>query len=179
MQIGSGRRHVFTCVNCMNARRTFGLVRAGEPCHSAAMELDETGLSALANFADAAVGSPGEFETLAAAAIDDAQRFDSVGNSRALALALDVMGSVLGSVQAESEARTVETMMQAARILREREDQLAREAGRALLWAVENQLLIAARQDARPLPAGLHPLDIDERERSRPVSIRGFEGGYK
>lgn len=143
------------------------------------MELDETGLSALANFADAAVSSPGEFESLAAAAIDDARRFDSVGNSRALALALDEMGSALGSVQAEPGARTVQTMMQAARILRDREDQLAREAGRALLWAVENQLLIAARRDALPLPSGLHPLDTDERERSRPISIRGFEGGYK
>jgi hypothetical protein len=143
------------------------------------MELDETGLSALANFADAAVCSPGEFEALAAAAIDDARRFDSVGNSNALALALDVMGSTLGSVEAEPQARTVHTMMQAARILREREDQLAREAGRALLWAVENQLLIAARRDALPLPAGLHPLDTDDRERSRPISIRGFDSSYE
>ncbi|PRQ02003.1 hypothetical protein [Enhygromyxa salina] len=143
------------------------------------MVLDETGLSALANFADAAVSAPGEFEKLAAAAIDDARRFDSARNSSALAQALDVMGSALGSVQPESEARTVETMMQAARILRERQDQLSREAGRALLWAVENQLLIAARRDALPLPSGLHPLDTDDRERSRPISIRGFEGGYK
>lgn len=141
------------------------------------MELDETGLSALANFADAAVSSPGEFETLAAAAIDDARRFDSVANSNALALALDEMGSALGSVEAAPEARTVQTMMQAARLLREREDQLAREAGRALSWAVENQLLIAARLDASPLPSGRHPLNAEERERSRPMSIRGAENG--
>lgn len=139
------------------------------------MELDETGLSALANFADAAVASPEEFETLAAAAIDDSRRYDSARNADALAAALDVMSSALTKVTAEPEERTVETMMQVARTLREREDRLSREAGRALVWALENQMLLAARRDAEPLPAGLHPYDADERERSRPISIRGFE----
>jgi hypothetical protein len=139
------------------------------------MELDETGLSALANFADAAVTSPGEFETLAAAAIDDARRFDSRGNSDALAAALDAMGTVLGRLAAHPEDRTIDTMMMVARTLRERDDELAREAGRALVWALENQLLLAARRDAEPLASGLHPYDSDERERSRPISIRSLE----
>jgi len=139
------------------------------------MELDETGLSALANFADAAVASPREFEFLAEAAIDDARRFDSARNSSALAAAVDVIGSTLGRIEATPEARTVETMMQVARALREREDGLAREAGRALVWALENQLLLAARQSAEPIPSGLHPLDQDLRERSRPVAIMGFD----
>jgi hypothetical protein len=139
------------------------------------MELDETGLSALASFADAAVTSPSEFETLAAAAIDDARRFDSRGNSAALAAALDVMGSALGDLAPQPGERTIETMMRLARDLRQREDMLAREAGRALVWALENQLLLAARRDAEPLPSGLHPYDTDGRERSRPVSIRSLE----
>ncbi len=143
------------------------------------MELDETGLSALANFADAAVVSPGEFESLAEAAIDDARRFDSPRNSSALEAALDVIRSTLAKIEAVPEARTVETMMQVARSLREREDGLAREAGRALVWALENQLLLAARHSAEPVPSGLHPLDRDQRERSRPVSLHGFEARHK
>jgi hypothetical protein len=139
------------------------------------MELDETGLSALANFADAAVTSPGEFERLAAAALDDARRFDSARNSNALAAALDAIGSALYSVETEPDARNVATMMEVARVLREREDGLAREAGRALVWALENQLLLAARRDAEPLPSGVHPYDVEARERSRPLAIRGFE----
>lgn len=139
------------------------------------MELDETGLSALANFADAVVTSPGEFETLAAGAIDDARRFDSSRNSDALAAALDAMHSALGSIAAQPEDRTVDTMMKVARVLRQRDDRLSREAGRALVWALENQLLLAARRDAEPLPSGLHPRDSDERERSRPVSIRHLD----
>ena len=139
------------------------------------MELDETGLSALANFADAAVTSPGEFEQLAAAAIDDARRFDSRGNSDALAAALDAMGSVLGRLATQPQERTIDTMMQVARTLRQRDDELSREAGRALVWALENQLLLAARRDAEPLASGLHPHDRDERERSRPISIRSLE----
>lgn len=145
------------------------------PAIVGAMELDETGLSALANFADAAVTSPSEFETLAAAAIDDARRFDSRGNSDALAAALDAMGSALGDVAPQPRDRTIDSMMQVARVLRQRDDTLAREAGRALVWALENQLLLAARRDAEPLPAGLHPHDTDVRERSRPISIRSFE----
>lgn len=145
------------------------------PVIVARMELDETGLSALANFADAAVASPGEFEQLAAAAIHDARRYDSSRNSAALAAALDAMGDALGSVDVEPGDRNVDTMMQVARVLRERDDRLAREAGRALVWALENQLLLAARRDAEPLPSGLHPNDLDERERSRPLSIRSFE----
>jgi hypothetical protein len=143
------------------------------------MELDETGLSALANFADAAVTSPGEFESLAEAAIDDARRFDSQRNSSALAAALEVIGTTLARIEKAPEARTVETMMQVARSLREREDGLAREAGRALVWALENQLLLAARHNAEPIPSGLHPLDQDQRERSRPISINGFGSRYK
>jgi hypothetical protein len=65
--------------------------------------------------------------------------------------------------------------MQVARVLRQRDDRLSREAGRALVWALENQLLLAARRDAEPLPSGLHPCDSDERERSRPVSIRSLD----
>jgi hypothetical protein len=139
------------------------------------MELDETGLSALANFADAAVIAPGEFEQLAAAALDESRRHDSTRNSDALAAALDAMGSALDAVAAEPQSRTVDTMMQVARTLRERDDGLSREAGRALVWALENQLLLAARRDAEPLPSGVHPYDVDERERSRPLSIRSFE----
>jgi hypothetical protein len=139
------------------------------------MELDETGLSALANFADAAVIAPGEFEQLAAAALNEARRYDSTRNSDALAAALDAMGSALDALAAEPESRTIDTMMQVARTLRERDDGLAREAGRALVWALENQLLMAARRDAEPLPSGVHPYDIDERERSRPISIRSLE----
>ncbi len=139
------------------------------------MELDETGLSALANFADAVVTAPGEFDELAVAAIQDAQRYDSLRNSEALAAAIEVMGSVLDAVAASPESRTIDTMMQVARVLREREDRLAREAGRALVWALENQLLLAARSDAEPLPSGVHPYDVDERERSRPSAIRSFE----
>jgi hypothetical protein len=139
------------------------------------MELDETGLSALANFADAAVIAPGEFEQLAAAALDESRRHDSRRNSDALAAALDAMGSALDAVAAEPQSRTVDTMMQVARTLRERDDGLSREAGRALVWALENQLLLAARRDAEPLPSGVHPYDVDERERSRPLSIRSFE----
>jgi hypothetical protein len=139
------------------------------------MELDETGLSALANFADAAVIAPGEFEQLAAAALDESRRHDSTRNSDALAAALDAMGSALDAVAAEPQSRTVDTMMQVARTLRQREDGLSREAGRALVWALENQLLLAARRDAEPLPSGVHPYDVDERERSRPLSIRSFE----
>jgi hypothetical protein len=139
------------------------------------MELDETGLSALANFADAAVIAPGEFEQLAAAALDESRRHDSTRNSDALAAALDAMGSALDAVAAEPQSRTVDTMMQVARTLRERSDGLSREAGRALVWALENQLLLAARRDAEPLPSGVHPYDVDERERSRPLSIRSFE----
>jgi hypothetical protein len=139
------------------------------------MELDETGLSALANFADAAVTSPAEFEMLAAAAIDDARRYDSRRNSDALAAALHAMGAALDAVAAEPGTRNIDTMMQVARVLRDRDDRLAREAGRALVWALENQLLLAARRDAEPLPAGVHPYDIDERERSRPISIRSLE----
>jgi hypothetical protein len=141
------------------------------------MELDETGLSALANFADAAVICPGDFEQLAAAAIHDARRYDSTRNSDALAAALDAMGSALDAVAHEPESRTIDTMMQVARTLRERDDDLAREAGRALVWALENQLLLAARRDAEPLPSGVHPYDLDERERSRPISIRSLERG--
>ena len=139
------------------------------------MELDETGLSALANFADAAVASPGEFESLAAAALDDSRRFDSARNSNALAAALEAMAQTLGTIEREPTQRTIDTMMKVARALRQREDGLSQEAGRALVWALENQLLIAARREAEPLPAGLHPMDNDARERSRPVSIRGFE----
>jgi hypothetical protein len=139
------------------------------------MELDETGLSALANFADAAVIAPGEFEQLAAAALDESRRHDSTRNSDALAAALDAMGSALDAVAAEPQSRTIDTMMQVARTLRERDDGLSREAGRALVWALENQLLLAARRDAEPLPSGVHPYDMDERERSRPLSIRSFE----
>ena len=139
------------------------------------MELDETGLSALANFADAAVTSPREFELLAAAAIDDARRYDSTRNSDALAAALRVMGAALDVVERDPGARNVDTMMQVARVLHGREDRLAREAGRALVWALENQLLLAARRDAEPLPSGVHPYDLDERERSRPISIRNLE----
>jgi hypothetical protein len=148
---------------------------SGGPVIVAPMELDETGLSALANFADAAVAAPGEFEQLAAAAIDDARRYDSRRNCDALAAALDVMGSVLDTVAASPESRTIDTMMQVARVLRERDDRLAHEAGRALVWALENQLLLAARRDAEPLPSGVHPYDIDQRERSRPISIRALE----
>jgi hypothetical protein len=143
------------------------------------MELDETGLSALANFADAAVASPGEFESLAEAAISDARRYDSRSNSSALEAALEVMSSTLSRIEAAPAARTVETMMQVARSLREREDGLAREAGRALVWALENQLLLAARQSAEPIPSGLHPLDHDQRERSRPISIAALESRHK
>ena len=143
------------------------------------MDLDETGLSALANFADAVVTSPAEFEALASSAIDDARRFDSRRNSNALAAALDIMSTTLGNIESDPTARTVDTMMQVARVLRQREDRLSREAGRALVWALENQLLLAARRDAEPLPSGLHPLDRDERERSRPVSIRSLETSYK
>jgi hypothetical protein len=139
------------------------------------MELDETGLSALANFADAAVIAPGDFEQLAAAAIDESRRHDSTRNSDALEAALGAMGSALNVVAAEPQSRTVDTMLQVARTLREREDGLSREAGRALVWALENQLLLAARRDAEPLPSGVHPYDVDERERSRPLSIRTFE----
>jgi hypothetical protein len=156
-----------------------GLVNPIISCHSRRMELDETGLSALANFADAAVASPGEFEALAEAAIDDARRYDSAQNSNALAAALAAIGSTLSRIEAAPAARTVETMMQVARTLREREDGLAREAGRALVWALENQLLLAARSSAEPIPSGLHPLDQDERERSRPVSIQGLETRHK
>jgi hypothetical protein len=143
------------------------------------MELDETGLSALANFADAAVASPGEFESLAQAAINDARRHDSSSNSNALAAALEVMGATLSLIEAVPEARTVETMMMVARTLRDREEGLAREAGRALVWALENQLLLAARRSAEPIPSGLHPLDQDQRERSRPISIAQLEERYK
>jgi hypothetical protein len=139
------------------------------------MELDETGLSALANFADAAVIAPGDFEQLAAAALDEARRYDSARNSDALAAALDAMGSALDAVAAKPESRTIDTMMQVASALRQRDDGLAREAGRALVWALENQLLLAARRDAEPLPSGVHPYDVDERERSRPISIRSLE----
>ncbi|PRQ05333.1 hypothetical protein ENSA5_03230 [Enhygromyxa salina] len=138
------------------------------------MEFDETGLSALANFADAVVSSPREFETLAAAAIDDARRFDSAGNSNALAAALDLMGSALRSIEPSRDARSVDTMMQVARRVGDRGDRLGREASRALVWALENQLLLAARREAEPLPSGAHALDTDERERSRPVSIRSL-----
>jgi hypothetical protein len=156
-----------------------GLVMTTKPCHSRGMELDETGLSALANFADAAVASPSEFETLAEAAINDARRYDSRSNSSALAAAFETIGDVLVRIEAVPAARTVETMMQVARALREREDGLAREAGRALVWALENQLLLAARHNAEPIPSGLHPLDQDQRERSRPVSIHGLEAKHK
>jgi len=156
-----------------------GLVMTIKPCHSPRMELDETGLSALANFADAAVASPGEFESLAQAAIGDARRYDSSSNSHALAAALEVMGATLSRIEAVPAARTVETMMQVARTLRDREDGLAREAGRALVWALENQLRLAARQSAEPIPSGLHPLDQDQRERSRPISIQQLEERYK
>ena len=71
------------------------------------MELDETGLSALANFADAAVASPAEFESLAEAAISDARRFDSSSNSSALAAALEVIGYTLSRIEAAPAARTV------------------------------------------------------------------------
>jgi hypothetical protein len=135
------------------------------------MELDETGLSALANLADAAVTSPAQFEALAEAAMDGARRFDTPGNSSALAAALAEIVSTLDSIEARPEARTVDTMLQAARALRARDDGLAREAGRALVWALENQLLLAARRDAEPIPSGLHPLDHDQRERSRPVRV--------
>ncbi len=143
------------------------------------MELDETGLSALANLADAAVASPSEFESLAEAAIDDARRFDSRRNSDALAAALDVIGSALAGIEASPEARTVDTMLQVARALRARDDVLAREAGRALVWALENQLLLEARRNADPLPSGAHPYDDELRERSRPVSIHGLEARHK
>jgi hypothetical protein len=156
-----------------------GLVMTTESCHSRGMELDETGLSALANFADAAVASPGEFESLAEAAISDARRYDSSSNSSALAAALEAIGSTLSRLEAAPAARTVETMMQVARTLRQREDGLAREAGRALVWALENQLLLAARKSAEPIPSGLHPLDQDQRERSRPISIGALENKYK
>lgn len=146
-----------------------------DPDIVAAMELDETGLSALANFADAAVASPAQFESLAASVLDDSRRFDSARNCVALAAALETMAATLGTIEDEPEQRTIDTMMQVARVLRQREDRLSREAGRALVWALENQLLLAARREAEPLPAGLHPMDGDERERSRPVSIRGFE----
>lgn len=162
-----------------NEACVFGLVITNEPCHSRGMELDETGLSALANLADAAVASPTEFESLAEAAIDDARRYDSSRNSSALAAALAAIGTTLSDIEAVPEARTVETMMRAARTLRERDDGLAREAGRALVWALENQLLLAARHSAEPIPSGLHPLDHDERERSRPVSIRSLETRHK
>src|SRR5690606_23894856 len=139
------------------------------------MDLDETGLSALANFADAAVASPGEFESLADAALDDARRYDSPANASALAAALEVIGSTLADIEAAPRARTLETMMQVARALHERDDKLAREAGRALVWALENRLLSAARRNAEPIPSGLHPLDRAQRERSRPVSIHEFD----
>lgn len=145
----------------------------------ARMDLDETGLSALANFADAAVASPGEFESLADAAIADARRYDSPQNSSALAAALDVIGSTLQTIEAVPEARTIDNMLQVARILRGRDDALAREAGRALVWALENRLLSAARHNAEPIPSGLHPLDFDQRERSRPIAIHGFESRRK
>ena len=145
------------------------------PAIVGAMDLDETGLSALASFADAAVLSPNEFESLAEAAIDDSRRFDSSRNSSALAAALDVIGTALTQVEADPESRTVDTMIHVARILRQREEGLAREAGRALVWALENQLLLAARREAEPIAAGLHPNDLDERERSRPVSIRSLD----
>jgi hypothetical protein len=141
----------------------------------AGMELDETGLSALANFADAAVASPGEFESLAEATLADARRFDSPRNATALANALEVVGSALANVEPDPEARTVETMLRVARILRERDDGLAREAGRALIWALENRLLTAARHNAEPIPSGLHPLDHARCERSRPISIHSLE----
>jgi len=139
------------------------------------MELDETGLSALASFADAAVAAPGDFESLAAAALDDSRRFDSNGNASALAAALETMGRTLGAIEREPRERSVNTMMEVARELHQHDDGLSREAGRALVWALENQLLLAARREAEPLPAGLDPGDAEARERSRPVSIRGFE----
>src|SRR5688572_9059746 len=123
--------------NPTNKACLLGLVIPTQPCHSRHMELDETGLSALANFADAAVASPCEFESLAEAAIIDARRYDSTQNSNALAAALAAIGSTLSRIEAVPAARTVETMMQVARSLREREDGLAREAGRALVWALE------------------------------------------
>ena len=138
------------------------------------MELDEMGLSALANFADAAVASPTDFESLAMSAIDDSRRFDASGNAAALTAALVAIGRAVLEVEREPRARTVDTLMQAARSLRQRDDQLSHEASRALVWALENQLLIAARREAEPLPAGLHAGDTDERERSRPVAIRGL-----
>jgi hypothetical protein len=143
------------------------------------MDLDETGLSALANFADAAVASPGEFESLAEAAVADARRYDSPRNAIALASAIEVVGAALASIEAAPEARTVDTILRVARVLRERDDALAREAGRALVWALENRLLSAARHNAAPIPSGLHPLDQDQRERSRPISILGFEARRK
>jgi len=159
----------------MSAARSGVWCSAGAAAIVQAMELDETGLSALANFADAVVASPADFESLAEAAIDDSRRFDSSANADALAAAVGAMSETLGTLERESRGRTVDTMMQVARALRQREDQLSREAGRALVWALENQLLLAARREAEPLPAGLHPGDTDERERSRPVAIRGLE----
>lgn len=138
------------------------------------MELDETGLSALANLADAAVNAPRDFERLAEATIDDARRFDSRANSDALAAAIETVASELGELEGDPEARTIDTMLQVARRLRERPDTLAREASRALTWALENQLLLAARREAEPLPTGVHSTKL-ERERSRPVPIRSLD----
>ncbi|NVB36255.1 hypothetical protein G6O69_00325 [Pseudenhygromyxa sp. WMMC2535] len=139
------------------------------------MELDETGLSALANFAEAAVAAPRDFERIAQATVSDARRFDSAANSSALTAAIEAIGATLTKLERDPAARTVDTMMLTARRLRERDDQLAQEAGRAIVWALENQLLLAARRDADPLPSGVHDVDRGP-ERSRPVPIRSLEG---
>ena len=133
------------------------------------MDLDETGLSALATLADAVVASPREFEVLAAAAIDDARRFDSHRNASALAAAADAVESALSQLEPDAESRTVGTVLLAARSLRDRNDRLSREAGRALAWALENQHLLAARRDCSPSPSG--SLKTVDRETSRPMPI--------
>ncbi len=138
------------------------------------MELDETGLSALANFADAVVSSPREFEELAEATIDDARRFGSPTSASALAATLECMRGSLEAIEDDPGSRTIDTLLRAARHLREEPDDLAREAGRALVWAVENQMLLAARQHAEPLRTGGHPRWA-EREASRPVPISLLE----
>lgn len=141
------------------------------------MELNETGLSALANFADAAVSSPTELESLAEAAIDDARRFDSAGNSSALALALAVIASTLDSIEAAPEARTLGTLVTAARQLQAQDEGLAREAGRALDWALENQQLVQVQRRADSIPSGLHSRSHAARERSRPNALAGAGQG--
>ncbi len=134
------------------------------------MDLDETGLSALATLADAVVASPREFEVLAAAAIDDARRFVSHRNASALAAAADAVETALSELEPDSDARTLDTVLLAARRLRDKQDRLAREAGRALAWALENQHLLAARRDCSPTPSGSLKV-TDGRETSRPMPI--------